>query len=299
MDTITAYKNDILSQLGFLDSFSLQKQIPKKDVVFCGSGDSLASAMLAEAFSCLEVRAADPLDLLKNPELAKKKTLYLVSISGKTVANIRLAKIARRAIAITSKPQSGLAKTCQETIHLKFPNSDVFTAGSLSFLQSALTCISLVHSFSLPNHRALFAKARVTAKKSRYSNRIFVLGDLYTFPIAMYCAAKFYELVGIDAHYERIEQFSHMELFSAKKGDTVIIFEKKNKHNQMLARNLKKIGLNVIHPNIHSKDRISEFLFYTFYSQMVPLNLVEQRKQRDCNFVISKPLRKVSDNMIY
>ena len=26
----------------------------------------------------------------------------------------------------------------------------------------------------------------------------------------------------------RIEQFSHMELFSAKKGDTVIIFEEKN-----------------------------------------------------------------------
>ena len=48
----------------------------------------------------------------------------------------------------------------------------------------------------------------------------------------MYCAAKFYEILGYDAHYSRIEQFSHMELFSAKKGDTVIIFEEKNSSQQ-------------------------------------------------------------------
>ena len=56
----------------------------------------------------------------------------------------------------------------------------------------------------------------------------------------MYCAAKFYELLGYDVHYCRIEQFSHMELFSAKRGDTVIIFEEKNPHTKQLGENLKK-----------------------------------------------------------
>ena len=73
-------------------------------------------------------------------------------------------------------------------------------------------------------------------KKSTVSKRIFVLGNLFTFPLAMYCAAKFYEILGYDAHYSRIEQFSHMELFSAQKGDTVIIFEEKNPHNKQLAK---------------------------------------------------------------
>jgi len=299
MNTIQAYEKDILSQLDFLDSFVPEKKISKKDVTFCGSGDSLSSAMLAEAFSGLEVRAADPLDLLKNSNLVKKKTVYFISVSGKTISNIRLARIAKKAVAITSKPQSKLAQVSDKTIHLKYPNSDVFTAGSLSFLQSAMTCISLVSQVDIKNHRKIFQTAKDAAKRSQYSNRIFVIGNLTTYPVAMYCAAKFYELTGLDAHYERIEQFSHMELFSAKRGDTVIIFEKKNRHNVMLAKNLRKVGLNVIHPDLDANNKISEFLFYTFYSQLVPLNLVHKKGQKDCNFVISKSLRKASDNMIY
>lgn len=298
MDTITAYKIDINLQLDFLDSFVPQKPASQSNVMFVGSGDSLASAMLTESFSGLKVRAADPLDLIKNPDLVKSKTVYFISISGKTVSNIRLAKVAKKAVAITSKPQSKLSQVCSRTIHLKFPNSDVFTAGSLSFLQSALTCVSLVSKVSIKNHRKIFAKATQAAQKSKFSNRIFLLGNLQTYPVAMYAAAKFYELIGLDAHYERIEQFSHMELFSAKKGDTVIIFEKKNKHNQMLARNLRKVGLNVIHPYING-DRISEFLFYTFYSQLLPLTMIDKRHQKDCNFVLAKSLRDVSDSMIY
>ncbi|MFB5648477.1 MAG: SIS domain-containing protein, partial [Candidatus Nitrosomaritimum aestuariumsis] len=136
-------------------------------------------------------------------------------------------------------------------------------------------------------------------KKSKITSRIFVLGNMHTYPIAMYCAAKFYELLGYDAHYERIEQFSHMELFSAKKGDTVIIFEEKNAHNTQLLKNLKKVGLNTILPKFDSKNKISQIIFYTFFSQLLPLFEAKKHQKKDCNFVLSKNLRKVSDNMIY
>ena len=115
----------------------------------------------------------------------------------------------------------------------------------------------------------------------------------------MYAAAKFYELLGYDAHFERIEQFSHMELFSAKKGDTVIIFEEKNPHNQQLAKNLKNNGLNVIHPTLKSKNKTSQIIFYAFFSQILPLLEAKRKNQKDCHFVLAKNLRKVSDNMIY
>ena len=157
--------------------------------------------------------------------------------------------------------------------------------------------MSLVKSFSINNAQQIFAKANRLAKKSKFTNRVFVLGNQYTFPVAMYAAAKFYEILGIDAHYERIEQFSHMELFSAKKGDTVIIFEEKNKHNSTLAKNLKNNGFLVIQPNLGSKNLISQFLFYTFFSQLLPLQ--KTKNQKDCHFVLAKRLRKVSDNMIY
>ena len=216
--------------------------------------------MLAESFSGGVVKAIDPLDIYKNKQLVKSKHVYFVSISGNTITNIKVAKIAKRSTAITSKPESKLAEASDETILLTAPNSEIFTAGSISFLESALTCISLVKKIAIPKNSKLFLKAKADAKKSKVSKRIFVLGNLYTFPLAMYCAAKFYEILGYDAHYSRIEQFSHMELFSVKNGDTVIIFERKNHHNQQLGRNLKKIGINVIHPNVPSK-KISQMLF--------------------------------------
>jgi len=300
--TIEAFENDVKSQSKFLKKFKKQKPLSsnkQKNTIFTGSGDSLASAMLAESFSNFRVKSMDPLDLLKNKSITKNKTIYFVSISGNTISNIKVAKVAKSSIAITSKPQSRLVKSCNKSILLQFPNSDVLTAGSISFLESALTCISLVSSFTIPKNNDIFKKALSNAKKSKVGKRIFVLGNIHTYPVAMYCAAKFYELLGYDAHFERIEQFSHMELFSAKKGDTVIIFEEKNTHNANLIKNLKNVGLNVICPTLDSKNKIFQFIFYTYFSQLLALLEAKKQNKKDCHFVLAKKLRNVSDNMIY
>ena len=302
LKTLEAYENDIQIQPEFLKKFKKQKPISEnqqKNILFTGSGDSLASAMLAESFSDFKIKSVDPLDLLKNNHLSKNKTIYFVSISGKTISNIKVAKTAKKSIAITSNSNSNLAKACTNTILLQSPNSDVFTAGSISFLESALTCMSLVKNITIPDSTIIYKQAYNDAKKSKFSNRIFVLGNLVTYPLAMYCVAKFYEILGHDAYYERIEQFSHMELFSAKKDDTVIIFEEKNSHSLQLAKNLKKIRLNVIQPSFDSKNKISAVLYYTFFSQLLPLFEAKRRGQQDCHFVLAKKFRSVSDTMIY
>ena len=301
LQTIEAYEKDIQKQPEFLKNFKKQKplsQNQQKNTIFTGSGDSLASAMLAEAFSEFRVRAMDPLDLAKNRTIAKENTIYFVSISGNTISNIKVARTAKRSIAITSRPKSRLAKACDEAIILQYPNSDVFTAGSISFLESALTCISLVKNIKIPKID-IYKKAYSDAKKIKVGKMIFFLGNQYTFPVAMYGAAKFFELVGYDAHFERIEQFSHMELFSAKKGDTVIIFEKKNPHNQMLLKNLRRVGINAILPNVLLDDKISQIIYYTIFSQLLSLFEAKRIGNKDCNFVLNTKLRKVSDKMIY
>ena len=302
MRTIDALEKDILLQVQSLSKFHPQPVLNithQKNSVFCGSGDSLAACMLAQAFSDYKTKAADPLDLLKNKPIPKNNNVYIISISGRTISNIKVAKLARKSIAITSNPDSKLGKACNKIIHLKFPNSDVVTAGTISFLESALTCISLVHHFKISNVDKIFNAAVTAGKKVKLQNRIFFLGNMHTYPVAMYAAAKLYEILGLEAYYERLEQFSHMELFSAKKGDTVVILEEKTPHNAQLARNLKKIGLNVIHPDPKSKNKITQFLFYTFLAQLVPLLMAKKKRQKDCHFVMAKKLRKASDNMIY
>jgi len=301
MNTIEAFEKDIHLQLDFLKSFKKQKSLSynqQKYTIFSGSGDSMTSSMLAESFSGGIVKAMDPLDLYQNKKLVKSKHVYFVSISGNTITNIKVAKISKRSTAITSKPKSRLAKASDETILLTAPNNGVFTAGSISFLESALTCISLVTKIVIPKDSKLFSKAKTDAKKIKVSKRIFILGNLFTFPLAMYCAAKFYEILGYDAHYSRIEQFSHMELFSAQKGDTVIIFEEKNTHNKQLGRNLKKIGINVIHPDIPS-EKISQMVYCTFFSQLVALFEAKKKRKKDCHFVTAKKIRNISNQMIY
>ena len=301
MNTIEAYEKDIELQLDFLKLFRKQKILSfnqQKNTIFSGSGDSLASAMLAESFSGGVVKAMDPLDLYKNKRLAKSNHIYFVSISGNTIINIKVAKIAKRSTAITSKPESRLARAPDETILLTAPSSEIFTAGSISFLESALICVSLVKKIAIPKNSKLFSKAKADAKKSKISKRIFILGNLFTFPLAMYCAAKFYEILGYDAHYCKIEQFSHMELFSVQKGDTVIIFEEKNSYNKQLGKNLKKIGINVIHHSMPSA-KISQMIYCIFFSQLIALFEAKKKRKKDCHFVTAKKIRNVSNQMIY
>jgi len=300
LNSIEAYEKDIELQSDFLKSMKLQKSLSKihqKNSIFSGSGDSLVSAMLAESFSDGLVSAIDPLDLFENKNLVKSKNLYFVSISGNTITNIKTAKHAKNSIAITAHNESRLAKVSKKSILLNAPNNGIFTAGSISFLESALTCISLVKKITIPRGNFL-SKVKTDVKKFKISKKIFVLGTYHTFPLAMYCAAKFYELLGYDTHYCKLEQFSHMELFSAKKGDTVIIFEEKNPHTKQLSSLLKKNGINVIHPNIPSA-KLSQMLYCTFFSQLLPLIEAKKKRKKDCHFVLAKNIRNISNQMIY
>ncbi|HEX9845558.1 MAG TPA: SIS domain-containing protein [Candidatus Nitrosotenuis sp.] len=302
MNTIEAYEKDISLQVGFLQKIKLQKPLSQQRLdktVFCGTGDSLASAMLAESFSNFRVKALDPLDIIKNKKLVQGKFAYFVSVSGNTISNIRAAKLANNSTAITKNRISPLAKSCNQPIQLRYQDSHVLTSGSIGFLASMLMCVSLVFDFRIKSAKKLFMEAQSQACKILLKNKIYVIGNQHTYPLAMYASAKLYEVLGSDAHYERIEQFSHASLFSAKKGDTVIIFEKTNRHNKQLVAQLKKLGLSVYNPSIMTADKISQVIFYTFVSQLMTLYDAKRKQLDDCHFIIEKKFRNASSTMIY
>ena len=302
MSTIAAFEKEIKMQPKFLEKLVPHKPLSvekQKRTIFCGAGDSFLSAQLGEIFSDFRVKAFDPLDLLKNKRLLKDHDLYLISISGNTISNVKLAKTAKRTTAITTNPQGRLARVCQKSIILKYPHSEIFTAGSISFLSSAMTCLSLVSKYHTRNISKIYNQARTQSKKVNLRGKIYLLGNLHTMPIAMFCAAKIYEVLGLDAHYAWIEQFSHMELFSARKGDTVIIFEEKNRHISQLGMYLKKYGLRVVQMQPNTKNIQEIVLFFIFVSEFIALYHAKKKNMKDCFFVKAKKLRDVSSSMIY
>lgn len=301
MKSIEAFERDIYLQPVFLKNIKLQKPLAEsiqKRTVFCGTGDSLASAMLAEAFSDYVVRALDPLDAIKNKNLLRGKRAYFVSISGNTISNVRAARFAMDSVAITRNDSSRLAKTCKGIIKLDYVDSNVLSCGSIGFVASMLTCVSLVRKIRMRNTKRLFDTAKTQSKKIALKNKVYVLGGQHTYPLAMYAAAKMYETLGTDAHYERIEQFSHMGLFSARCGDTVMIFEE-SPYVQRLTRHLKRLGLYVYTPSVGSKNKLDQVLFYVFVSQFVALYNAKRKRLSDCHFVTSKKIRNASSKMIY
>ncbi len=297
MESVKAYLDDIERQVAAIHSFEPPGQLPDHVIgstVFAGSGDSLAAAMLAEAFSNYKARAMDPLEICHNPSILDGRRLYVISVSGRTVANIQLARN-HKCTAITAKLDSPLGIAASNIIRLSFPNSDTLTAGSISFLNSALACISLVYPVSLGDVQDLYDRAKLDAAGTETGGRVFFVGDQYTYPIAIYAAAKMYEILGSDAHYSRMEQFSHMELFSAKPGDCVILLCNSDSYTQSLASQLRaqNIHCTVTDPNL---DMLHSVIYHTFYAQLLPLNLATGK---EVYFMDAKELRGLSDYMIY
>lgn len=302
MNTIDAMSADIDIQVDFLGRFKPQKMIPKgkqKNIVICGSGDSLCAAMLAESFSDYSIRALDPLDVIKNKKILEDKRAYFVSVSGNTISNVRAARLGKNRTAITKNPQSRLGKICEKLVRLDYSDSGILTSGTIGFLSCAMTCISLASGFRIENAAKIFAAAKSKSRNITPTNKIYILGNQYTYPIAMYAAAKLGEVLGQDSHYERIEQFLHMGLFTANPGDTIIILEQKNSHTKQMMSHFSKLGLHVYNPSANFKNTISQVLFYTFVSQLIPLNVARKKRIRDCYFITQKKTRAASSDMIY
>ena len=300
MESMAAYTTDLNRQVAAMEGFSGPPPLSKAELgnaIFTGSGDSLAAAMLAEALSGYAAQAVDPLELYRNPSMIGDRTLYIVSISGRTIANIRLAE-SHPSTAITANPQSRLARAASRTIHLDFPNSDTLTAGSISFLNSALACMSLVRPLRIGGAGAIFERARKDAAGTTIaSGRLFFVGNQHSFPVAMYAAAKVYEILGLDAHYSRTEQFAHMELFSARPGDHVILLEDANPHARSLAKHLEAEGLSCTMADPGCDDPIQSILYHVFYAQHLPLNRTGDR--REVHFMEAQGLKRASDSLIY
>lgn len=273
MGSMAAYIRDIRRQAEAADGFeapAVLSDTEQRKAVFTGSGDSLAAAMLAEAFSDYKARALDPQEIGRNPATIRGKTVYVISVSGRTVANVELAR-KHDVVAITAAADGALAGAARRVIPLSFPNSDTLTAGSISFLNSALVCLSLVRPAAPRRTGRILEWAHRDAAAGPTAETTYFVGNQHTFPVAMYAAAKTYEVLGGRAHYTRTEQFAHMELFSIRPGDAVVFFDQAARVKNMAeALDAMGVACAIVDPRL--PDPVSDILYMTFYAQALPLN---------------------------
>src|SRR3989442_9443314 len=141
--SIRAMEEEIRNQVEDVPKLASQirRSFPSKfrppTLVFAGSGDSYAAAVFARELSTGQAAAWDPYELSRNIRRVRGKNLVIVSVSGKTRANVELARRARRfarkRIAITSNPESPLARECDETLLLQYRRTQGVTPGTIGF----------------------------------------------------------------------------------------------------------------------------------------------------------------------
>jgi len=311
VNTIDAFEQDIMYQVTdlkkFLRSLNITKIIADQHerCVFTGAGDSFAAALIAELVSNNRIHCIDPMDICINPSTVKDRFLYTVSVSGNTKTNIaavRIAnKVAEKTIAITANADSRLANICDEVIELKFRNSGILTAGSIGFTACMLACLSFVKKVQLGDIKQLFKYAQRIARNVTVTDHMYIIGSWVTYPLAIYGSAKMYEVLGIKAQYAMLEQFCHMELFSVKKDDTILILPTNSDHKKAseLSAKLTNDDYRVLICKPIGKNLEERLLYHAMLLQLIALQNAKKRNLKECYFVKNAKLRDVSSSMIY
>jgi fructoselysine-6-P-deglycase FrlB-like protein len=317
MNAIEAMQAEIEYQVEELPKLDLLS--PVSNCLFVGSGDSHAAGLAAQYFSGSQAICCYPIDIIKNPLLVKRRNLFIVSISGNTQANIMAAKIAKRhgasnITAITSRPSSRLAKSCDQIFELKYRNTGIATAGTISFTASMIKCISLITHLRIPsNIGEIYNRAEKQAKQviskiddksnsSSISNSCyFILGNGQLHAIAMYGSLKINEVFGVRAMGYPAEEFCHSPLFSIQETDQAIVLgddDNNNNNSRKLSKRLNEEGFSSVHIGFQNKG-IELLLSATFFIQLVLLRLAQKYGLTSCHFLSNEKLLRVSSDFIY
>ncbi len=247
----------------------------------------------------------DPYELIASPERARSKTVVVISVSGRTKANVAAARcvrgIAKETLGVTSNAASPLANEVDETILLPYeyrPRVPGVASFALSLAYSAkLLSVKLGFDFG----RACAAGRRVSRElKFSRSGCTFFLGNRALFAVSMYAAAKLYEFFGAKAQYQRLEEFSHMELFSLDGRDAVNIYDgfDPSRISRILSKSLKTAGYKT---GIASAGRsgVESVFGAVFATQFALLRWIEEAKIKRPYLLDAERKLAISDSMIY
>ena len=312
MNTIAAMELEIEYQVQDLPKLIQPNKINPDCCLFIGSGDSFVAGLIAHYASKGRAISCNPIEFLLNPFLADKRQIYIISISGRTNANILSAKVARkhkiRTTAITRKPESILAKYCDDIIKLSYKSAGVLTPGTIGFTSCMLSCLCLLSDIKELNYiDKIYFQAKSEAddllEKHFIDTSSFIfLGDGLLFPIGIYGALKVNEIFGSKSYAYTVEEFCHSPIFSIRPRDNIIIFDNggyDKKKAQALCKRLDKMSYSSLYINLNNLTVMEAVFKSIFLIQFLTLNIAKRNGLKDCFFISNKELLKLSSDFIY
>ncbi|HVH16394.1 MAG TPA: SIS domain-containing protein [Candidatus Angelobacter sp.] len=284
------------------------RHLDPSNMIFTGSGDSFASSFFAHYLSETEAFAADPFELQIYPRVTKNKNLFITSVSGKTRANIQLARkvkgVAKKRVAITANPNSPLAKECDDVIQLRYRSPGILTSGTVSFSASLLAVASLIRRLprldSLPTIEKRAAE-RARSLRVHPGGELLFIGSGTGYALAMYAAFKIHEVQGLPAQYQHTEQLGHSQLFSLQENSDNLLFlaPSSDQKTSQVFQVLLDGGFHAYLLNGAMRDPILAALQVTFCIQHLALNLGKKMGLKECSFLIDRKKLALSSRLIY
>src|SRR6266571_75054 len=277
-------------------------------IIFTGSGDSWAAAMFASELDSKIALAEDPGELLAKIQQAQRKRIVIISTSGRTRANVELAKRARthkiKTIAVTSDPTSLLAEMCDESMILDYTKASGLTSGTISFTASMLACAKLLRRLSSDlKHGSALSIAEEWARNVDVSavGKCVLVGSGVDRAIAEYGACKIQEVLGSTAIGTYPEQVGHALLFSLNRSrDTIVCVDTiGSSKTRTLYKELLTAGFRVFRLFLSGQGSLKKSLVACFHLQYLALLNAERNGKREYAFLRDKPLLELSDTLIY
>src|SRR5437867_4374365 len=279
-----------------------------RQIIFTGSGDSWAAEMFASELENKMSLAEDPRELLAKIEQARRKRIVIISTSGRTRANVQLAKRARirkiKTIAVTSDPTSLLAEMCDVSVILDYNKVSGLTSGTISFTASLLACAKLLRR--LPSdlkYGSALSYAEEWARNVHVPTlgKCVLVGSGVDRAIAEYGACKIQEVLGLTSVGTYPEQVGHALLFSLNKSrDTIVCIDTiGSPETRTLYRELLTAGFRVFRLFLSGQGYLKESLVACFHLQYLALLNAERSGKKECAFLRDKHLLELSNKLIY
>jgi fructoselysine-6-P-deglycase FrlB-like protein len=302
MNSIESLKLDFNSQIKELNNIHNRKLFD--DCIYVGSGDSYVVGLIVEYLTNHKCRCYSPSDLF-NSRLIKDKTYCFISVTGKTKANIEVARRASqegiKTVAVTLNEKSKLAQICDEIVFPEIKRTDTPTAGFGTFVGNVVTCLQIA-GVTVPQKFGIWHENGVQLSHSLLESftipqeTLYLLGNNILYAVALYASLQMAEFFGSTAIAHKLEEFCHSPIFGLRKSHCVWIL---GQNEKQISRRLSKLGFRLSYIELYNKDIFTQLFAAIFFVQSLILFLAERYRYTELQYVTMKDVLKASSDIIY
>jgi fructoselysine-6-P-deglycase FrlB-like protein len=306
MNTIESLKSDFNSQIKGLNQINIEKLFD--NCIFVGSGDSYVAGLMVEFITnhkCVCYSASD----LLNSRFNDDKTYCFISVTGRTIANINVARRATEqgvnTIAVTMNKDSKLAQVCKEIVPLDLKRTAFPISGFSIFTASVVTCLQIAgvtipQKFDVWHNKGVELSQKFLDSKTLLDGIdekiVFILGNNILYPLALYTSLKMTEFFGTTAFAHKLEEFCHSPVFGIKESHQLWGL---GQEEESISQKLGGLGLKLSYIELYNQDNLSQLFESIFFVQNLMLLLAEKYGYRELNYLMRKDVLKVSSDIIY